>query len=65
MMASPDSRRAAESLRAALSSTSVMREVLHEAEHDRFTAWFDGDRLFGLDHLSYRLYRAIADLRKP
>jgi hypothetical protein len=55
----------ADSRRAALPATSVVREVLRDAERDQFTEWYDCDRLFGLDRLSQRLHRAIADLRKP
>jgi hypothetical protein len=58
----PDKPPAVQALRAARQSTRAMRDVLHEAEHDRFAGWYDGDRLFGLDRLSERIDRAIADL---
>ncbi len=65
MVILPEKGLAVESLRAARQSASAMREVLPEAEHDSFTGWYDGDRLFGLDRLSQRIDRAIADLGKP
>lgn len=39
-----------------------LRGILHEAEHDRFTGWYDGDRLFGLDKLKQRIETAIREL---
>jgi hypothetical protein len=62
MAALPDKPRAVAALRAARRSTRAMKDVLHEAEHDRFTGWYDGDRLFGLDRLSKRIDGAIAGL---
>jgi hypothetical protein len=65
MAALPDQGRAVESLRAARQSISVMRDVLHEAEHDRFTSWYDSDRLFGVNRLGERIDRAIETLGQP
>jgi hypothetical protein len=62
MAALPDKGRAVEALRAARQSTGAMKDVLHEAEHDRFTGWYDGDRLFGVNRLGERIDRAIADV---
>jgi hypothetical protein len=62
MAALPDKGRAVEALRAARQSTGAMKDVLHEAEHDRFTGWYDGDRLFGVNRLGERIDRTIADL---
>lgn len=39
-----------------------LRGVLHEAEHDQFNGWYDGDRLFGLDKLNERVEQAIKEL---
>ena len=62
MAAMPERSRTLESLHAARESTRAMRDVLREAEHGAFTGWYDGDRLFGLDRLSQRVDRTIADL---
>jgi hypothetical protein len=58
----PDRGRAIDSLRAARQSAAAMRGALREAEHDRFTGWYDGDRVFGLDRMKDRIERAISDL---
>jgi hypothetical protein len=65
MTALPDRSQALEFLHAARQSTGAMREALREAEHDTFTRWYDGDRLFGLNRLGERIDRAFADLGKP
>jgi hypothetical protein len=62
MAALPDQDRAVQSLRAARQSVSAMRDVLREAEHDRFTGWYDSDRLFGMNRLGERIDRAITAL---
>ncbi len=58
----PDKGRAIDALRAARQSALAMRGALREAEHDRFTGWYDGDRVFGLDGMKDRIERAISDL---
>jgi hypothetical protein len=58
----PDQRRAVESLRDARRFLGAMRDVLRQAEHDRFTGWYDGDRLFGVNRLNERVDRAIVEL---
>ena len=62
MTSLPDKGSAVESLHAARQSMGAMKDVLHEAEHGRFTGWYDGDRLFGVNRLGERIDRAIADL---
>jgi hypothetical protein len=63
MEALPDKDRAADSLRAARQSATAMRSALREAEHDRFTGWYEGDRIFGLDRMKDRIERASLDIR--
>jgi Glycosyl hydrolase family 115 len=58
----PDKGRAIASLRAARQSAAAMQGALREAEHDRFTGWYDGDRVFGLDRMKTRIERAISEL---
>jgi hypothetical protein len=58
----PDKGRAIDSLRAARQSAAAMQGALREAEHDRFTGWYDGDRVFGLDRMKTRIERAISEL---
>jgi hypothetical protein len=62
MAALPDRRRAVEYLKDAERGLADLRGVLHEAEHDQFTGWYDGDRLFGLDKCKQHLEKAIKDL---
>jgi hypothetical protein len=62
IQALPDKGRAGDALRDARGSASAMQGALREAEHDRFTGWYDGDRLFGLDRMSQRIDRALSDL---
>jgi hypothetical protein len=58
----PDKRKAVMSLEDAARTLATLRGVLHEAEHDRFTGWYDGDRLFGLEKLGERMQAAIQEL---
>jgi hypothetical protein len=58
----PDKRRAVDSLEDAGRSLASLRAVLREAEHDRFTGWYDGDRLFGLDKLNRQIQATIRQL---
>ncbi len=60
----PDKGAATASLREAAGDLAAMREVLHEAEHDKFTGWYDGDHLFGLDKLSERVQNSLAELAR-
>jgi len=64
MSAMPDRNRASEHLAAAAHAIAAMRETLHSAEHDQFTGWYDGDRLFGMAALAKRVETARAALRK-
>jgi hypothetical protein len=59
----PDKNAAAASLQKAASDLTAMRTTLQEAEHSRFTGWYDSDRLFGLDKLNERVRNSIRDLR--
>jgi hypothetical protein len=62
MEALPDKRQAIERLHEAESELAGLHGVLHDAEHDRFTGWYDGDRLFGLDKLQQKVRAAIQAL---
>jgi hypothetical protein len=62
LAALPDKGNAARSLRSARESLGAIKAVLHEAEHDRFTGWYDGDRLFGVSRLTERVDAAIGAL---
>jgi hypothetical protein len=64
MSAMPDRGRASEQLAAAAQALAAMRNALREAEHDRFTGWYDGDRLFGMAALAARVEKTRAELRK-
>jgi hypothetical protein len=59
----PDKRKAVKSLEEAGRSLASLRGILHEAEHDRFAGWYDGERVFGLEKLSQRLQTTIQDLQ--
>jgi hypothetical protein len=62
MEAMPDREKAVACLKEAERKLAALRDVLREAEHDRFTGWYDGDRLFGVDKLKQRVQAAIKEL---
>lgn len=62
MVAMPDRREASEHLAVAALALTAMREALHEAEHDRFSGWYDGEHLFGMASLAHRIHKAQAEL---
>ena len=64
MSAMPDRGRASEELDSAARALAALRATLREAEHDRFTGWYDGDRLFGMAALAERVEKARSELRK-
>ncbi len=59
----PDQRKAAKSLEEAGRCLASLRGILHEAEHDEFTGWYDGERLFGLEKLGQRIQTALQELQ--
>jgi hypothetical protein len=58
----PDRRQAVECLQEAEQQLTALREILHEAEHDEFTGWYDGEHLFGLDKLRASVRKTIQQL---
>lgn len=55
----PDRRWAIASLQTAGLGISAMREDLREAEHDRFTGWYETERVFNLDRLRENIRQTI------
>jgi len=47
----PDRSHAVILLKDAQRFATAIHDDLHEAEHDRFTEWYNGDKLFGVAHL--------------
>jgi hypothetical protein len=62
MEAMPDRGRAISCLKEAGNRLADLRNVLHEAEHDRFAGWYDGDHLFNLEKLRQRIQATIKEL---
>jgi hypothetical protein len=58
----PGRREAVDSLQAAGRAASALSDDLREADHDRFTGWYDGERSFGLNRLIENIRLAIRDL---
>jgi hypothetical protein len=58
----PDRRKAVDSLQAAGRAASAMYDDLREAEHGRFTGWYDSERIFGLNQLKEKISLAIRAL---
>jgi hypothetical protein len=58
----PDKTEAVASLRRAERAANAMRAALSEAEHGRFTGWYEGDRLFGLEKMRQTIARTIEGL---
>jgi hypothetical protein len=58
----PDKRKALASLESGAKDLSALRGVLREAEHDRFSGWYDSGRLFGLENLQKRFQDATREL---
>ena len=58
----PDKPQAIEFLRAARIVGADMRAALSEAEHDKFSGWYDGDRLFGIEKVRKQIEVAIQNL---
>ncbi len=61
----PDRSRATVALRQAAAAAESMKAALAEAEHGRFTGWYGGDRLFGVDKLRAAISQAVAELERP
>jgi len=64
MLAMPDRRAASQYLAVAAHALTDMHAALREAEHDRFSGWYDGERLFGIASLAERIHKAEAGLAK-
>lgn len=59
----PDKGKALKSLEEAQHSLACLRGILHDAEHDQFAGWYDGDRLFGLKHLGEIMQTAVQEMQ--
>lgn len=46
-------------------SAARMRSVLSEAEHGKFSGWYDGDRLFGIARIRTLVHEAKRRLQSP
>lgn len=60
----PDRPKAASALRQAAVAADSMKAALAEAEHGRFTGWYSGDRLFGVDRLRESISHRLAELER-
>jgi hypothetical protein len=64
VLAMPDRRAASQYLAVAAHAFTNIRAALREAEHDRFSHWYDGEHLFGIASLAERIQKAQAGLAK-
>ncbi len=61
----PDRESAARYAATAGERADAMVRVLKQAEHGRFSGWYDSERLFGLQRIRERISATFAHFRKP